>query len=106
MKVTVGDREFVGEGKTQKAARQNAACRALTALEGENPSLKVDQATTTNVPVEGNGDATHGEEKNGKSDISLVYEAANLHDLNVVFKVRGLCTLQFLWSVIYFAVRL
>lgn len=89
VKVTIGDREFVGEGKTQKGARQNAAYRALNALENE-PADKVDIATTTNTAVvEGNGDAQSagGEEKNIKSDISLIYEAANLHNLNVVFKV-------------------
>ncbi|XP_030829941.1 double-stranded RNA-binding protein Staufen homolog 2 isoform X2 [Strongylocentrotus purpuratus] len=87
IKVTVGDHEFVGEGKTQKGARQNAAFRALTALENE-PASKVDMATTTNVVVDGNGDApSGGEERNVKSDISLIYEAANLHNLNVVFKV-------------------
>ncbi|XP_054749976.2 double-stranded RNA-binding protein Staufen homolog 2-like [Lytechinus pictus] len=87
VKVTVGEREFVGEGKTQKGARQNAASRALSALENE-PAPKVDMATTTNVDVDGNGDASSGgEERNIKSDISLIYEAANLHNLNVVFKV-------------------
>lgn len=87
VKVTVGEREFVGEGKTQKGARQNAAFRALTSLENE-PASMVDQATTTNVAVvDGNGDATGSDEKNVKSDISLIYEAANLHNLNVVFKV-------------------
>ncbi|XP_071507205.1 double-stranded RNA-binding protein Staufen homolog 2-like [Diadema antillarum] len=87
VKVTVGDREFVGEGKTQKAARQNAAFKALGSLENEPSLVKIDQATTTNVPIDGNGDASSGDENNVKSDISLVYEAANIHDLNVVFKV-------------------
>ena len=33
VKVTVGNREFIGEGRTRKDARQNAALKALKSME-------------------------------------------------------------------------
>lgn len=45
VQLTVGDREFLGEGKTRQAARHNAAMKALQALQNEPIPKKLPQVS-------------------------------------------------------------
>ncbi|GAB0093202.1 Maternal effect protein staufen [Sergentomyia squamirostris] len=75
--LTVGEREFVGVGTTQQAARHDAAARALEVLK---------PITSDTV----NPDTSLADDINSelKSPISLVHEMALKRNLSVVFEVK------------------
>ncbi|XP_015271698.1 PREDICTED: double-stranded RNA-binding protein Staufen homolog 2 isoform X2 [Gekko japonicus] len=50
VQLTVGDREFLGEGKTRQAARHNAATKALQALQNEPIPKKLTQVIKESGP--------------------------------------------------------
>uniref|UniRef100_A0A672LL36 Double-stranded RNA-binding protein Staufen homolog 2 n=1 Tax=Sinocyclocheilus grahami TaxID=75366 RepID=A0A672LL36_SINGR len=76
VQLTVGNNEFIGEGRTRQAARHNAAMKALQALKNEPIPERPPQKKET----EENSDAS-------KSEISLVYEIALKRNLPVNFEV-------------------
>uniref|UniRef100_A0A8C2KI70 Double-stranded RNA-binding protein Staufen homolog 2 n=1 Tax=Cyprinus carpio TaxID=7962 RepID=A0A8C2KI70_CYPCA len=76
VQLTVGNNEFIGEGRTRQAARHNAAMKALQALKNEPIPERPPQKKET----EENSDAS-------KSEISLVYEIALKRNLGVNFEV-------------------
>lgn len=88
VKLTVGNREFVGQGVNQRLARQDAAAKALKSIDEDPIPIKKDQATSMvdsevkNTNMSGSGDAP-----DNKSEISQVYEVANFNGLHLEFKV-------------------
>ncbi|XP_071803940.1 double-stranded RNA-binding protein Staufen homolog 2-like [Asterias amurensis] len=85
VKVTVGNREFIGEGRTRKDARQNAALKALKSMEVDPfPEVKDEAVSTADPPT---NSIKAGEDEDLKSDISVVYEKAHQHNMSVIFKV-------------------
>ncbi len=86
--MSIGNREFIGEGRTRKDARQDAAAKALKSFE-EDPLPPREQPAKeamdgVNVMKK---DINAKEDDVVKSDISLVYETAHNHNLGVAFKV-------------------
>ncbi|KAI7792844.1 double-stranded RNA-binding protein Staufen-like protein 2 [Triplophysa rosa] len=79
VQLTVGNKEFIGEGRTRQAARHNAAMKALQALKNEPIPERPPQCSDENDDEE-NSDAS-------KSEISLVYEIALKRNLSVNFEV-------------------
>lgn len=47
VQLTVGNKEFIGEGRTRQAARHNAAMKALQALKNEPIPERPPQVTVT-----------------------------------------------------------
>ncbi|XP_033126858.1 double-stranded RNA-binding protein Staufen homolog 2-like [Anneissia japonica] len=90
--LNVAGKEYNGDGRNMKEAKQNAAAKALMDLKeaGEDvTTLTKDQATSTacsDAQTETNKGAFESDEV-GKSEISLVYELAHPHNLNVEFEV-------------------
>ncbi|XP_022106889.1 double-stranded RNA-binding protein Staufen homolog 2-like isoform X2 [Acanthaster planci] len=85
VKVQVGNREFIGEGRTRKDARQNAALKALKSIEADPlPECKDEAVSTSDPPINSVKDK---DEDGLKSDISIVYEKAHQHNLSVNFTV-------------------
>lgn len=90
--LTVGDQEFIGEGRDKQQARHNAAKRATEVLRQElqakllsnnDTSEKVEKDTTeSNIT---NGVETSNPDDDVKSEISLVYEEATRRKLMVDF---------------------
>ncbi|XP_048363487.1 double-stranded RNA-binding protein Staufen homolog 2 isoform X3 [Sphaerodactylus townsendi] len=80
VQLTVGDREFLGEGKTRQAARHNAAMKALQALQNEPIPKKLSQNGETGKELEEEKDAN-------KSEISVVFEIALKRNMPVSFEV-------------------
>uniref|UniRef100_A0AAR2JC72 Double-stranded RNA-binding protein Staufen homolog 2 n=1 Tax=Pygocentrus nattereri TaxID=42514 RepID=A0AAR2JC72_PYGNA len=80
VQLTVGNKEFIGEGRTRQAARHNAAMKALQALRNEPIPERPPQCPEEKKGVEENSDAS-------KSEISLVYEIALKRNLPVSFEV-------------------
>ncbi|XP_015271699.1 PREDICTED: double-stranded RNA-binding protein Staufen homolog 2 isoform X3 [Gekko japonicus] len=80
VQLTVGDREFLGEGKTRQAARHNAATKALQALQNEPIPKKLTQNGETGKELEEEKDAN-------KSEISVVFEIALKRNMPVSFEV-------------------
>nr|XP_056710126.1 double-stranded RNA-binding protein Staufen homolog 2 isoform X2 [Euleptes europaea] len=80
VQLTVGDREFLGEGKTRQAARHNAAMKALQALQNEPIPKKLPQNGETGKELEEEKDAN-------KSEISVVFEIALKRNMPVSFEV-------------------
>ncbi|XP_051970417.1 double-stranded RNA-binding protein Staufen homolog 2 isoform X2 [Xyrauchen texanus] len=79
VQLTVGNNEFIGEGRTRQAARHSAAMKALQALKNEPIPERPPQCPDEKVTEE-NSDAS-------KSEISLVYEIALKRNLPVNFEV-------------------
>uniref|UniRef100_M4A7K9 Double-stranded RNA-binding protein Staufen homolog 2 n=1 Tax=Xiphophorus maculatus TaxID=8083 RepID=M4A7K9_XIPMA len=73
VQLSVGSREFIGEGRTRQAARHNAAMKALQALRNE--------------PIPERPPQTQEGTDASKSEISLVYEIALKRNLSVNFEV-------------------
>uniref|UniRef100_A0A671NDM6 Double-stranded RNA-binding protein Staufen homolog 2 n=1 Tax=Sinocyclocheilus anshuiensis TaxID=1608454 RepID=A0A671NDM6_9TELE len=80
VQLTVGNNEFIGEGRTRQAARHNAAMKALQALKNEPIPERPPQCSEEKKETEENSDAS-------KSEISLVYEIALKRNLPVNFEV-------------------
>lgn len=80
VQLTVGNNEFIGEGRTRQAARHNAAMKALQALKNEPIPERPPQCLEEEKETEENSDAS-------KSEISLVYEIALKRNLPVNFEV-------------------
>lgn len=80
VQLTVGNNEFIGEGRTRQAARHNAAMKALQALKNEPIPERPPQCSEEKKDSEENSDAS-------KSEISLVYEIALKRNLSVNFEV-------------------
>uniref|UniRef100_A0A8C1IKI0 Double-stranded RNA-binding protein Staufen homolog 2 n=1 Tax=Cyprinus carpio TaxID=7962 RepID=A0A8C1IKI0_CYPCA len=80
VQLTVGNNEFIGEGRTRQAARHNAAMKALQALKNEPIPERPPQCSEEKKETEENSDAS-------KSEISLVYEIALKRNLGVNFEV-------------------
>ncbi|XP_054840733.1 double-stranded RNA-binding protein Staufen homolog 2 isoform X2 [Eublepharis macularius] len=80
VQLTVGDHEFLGEGKTRQAARHNAAMKALQALQSEPIPRKLPQNGDTGKELEEEKDAN-------KSEISVVFEIALKRNMPVIFEV-------------------
>lgn len=80
VQLTVGNNEFIGEGRTRQAARHNAALKALQALKNEPIPERPPQCSEEKKETEENSDAS-------KSEISLVYEIALKRNLPVNFEV-------------------
>uniref|UniRef100_A0A1L8DW07 Putative staufen n=1 Tax=Nyssomyia neivai TaxID=330878 RepID=A0A1L8DW07_9DIPT len=75
--LTVGERQFVGVGNTQQAARHDAAARALEVLKpitSDSPNQDMSLAEDINAEL--------------KSPISLVHEMALKRNLTVGFEVK------------------
>uniref|UniRef100_A0A673L8T7 Double-stranded RNA-binding protein Staufen homolog 2-like n=1 Tax=Sinocyclocheilus rhinocerous TaxID=307959 RepID=A0A673L8T7_9TELE len=81
VQLTVGNNEFIGEGRTRQAARHNAAMKALQALKNEPIPERPPQCSEEKKETEENSDAS-------KSEISLVYEIALKRNLPVNFEVN------------------
>nr|XP_028592520.1 double-stranded RNA-binding protein Staufen homolog 2 isoform X1 [Podarcis muralis]XP_028592522.1 double-stranded RNA-binding protein Staufen homolog 2 isoform X1 [Podarcis muralis] len=80
VQLTVGDHEFLGEGKTRQAARHNAAMKALQALQNEPIPPKLPQNGEPGNEMEDEKDAN-------KSEISVVFEIALKRSMPVSFEV-------------------
>uniref|UniRef100_A0A8C6LXA2 Double-stranded RNA-binding protein Staufen homolog 2 n=1 Tax=Nothobranchius furzeri TaxID=105023 RepID=A0A8C6LXA2_NOTFU len=80
VQLSVGSREFIGEGRTRQAARHNAAMKALQALRNEPIPERPPQSPEEKTEVQEGTDAS-------KSEISLVYEIALKRNLSVNFEV-------------------
>uniref|UniRef100_A0A8C1Q6V6 Double-stranded RNA-binding protein Staufen homolog 2 n=1 Tax=Cyprinus carpio TaxID=7962 RepID=A0A8C1Q6V6_CYPCA len=80
VQLTVGNNEFIGEGRTRQAARHNAAMKALQALKNEPIPERPPQCSEEKKETEENSDVS-------KSEISLVYEIALKRNLPVNFEV-------------------
>uniref|UniRef100_A0A8C9W550 Double-stranded RNA-binding protein Staufen homolog 2 n=1 Tax=Scleropages formosus TaxID=113540 RepID=A0A8C9W550_SCLFO len=80
VQLTVGNNEFIGEGRTRQAARHNAAMKALQVLRNEPIPEKPPQNPDERNDASENSDAS-------KSEISLVYEIALKRNLPVIFEV-------------------
>ncbi|MBN3295237.1 STAU2 protein, partial [Amia calva] len=80
VQLTVGNSEFIGEGRTRQAARHNAAMKALQVLRNEPIPEKPPQSPEEKNESEENSDAS-------KSEISLVYEIALKRNFPVSFEV-------------------
>ncbi|XP_036373330.1 double-stranded RNA-binding protein Staufen homolog 2 [Megalops cyprinoides] len=80
VQLTVGNCEFIGEGRTRQAARHNAAMKALQALRNEPIPQKAPQSPEEKSEAEETSDAS-------KSEISLVYEIALKRNMPVTFEV-------------------
>ncbi|XP_077990821.1 double-stranded RNA-binding protein Staufen homolog 2-like isoform X2 [Glandiceps talaboti] len=92
--LTVGNREFIGEGKTRQQARHNAAVKALKALrhepipetallaQQEQPPVQLPPPTVVNTTVSDGLD-----EDEAKSEISQCYEIAHRRNLLISFEV-------------------
>ncbi|MBN3270407.1 STAU2 protein, partial [Polyodon spathula] len=85
--LTVGNSEFIGEGRTRQAARHNAAMKALQVLRNEPIPEKPPQVT---VQKEGKNEAVE-ESDASKSEISLVFEIALKRNMPVSFEVIKEC---------------
>ncbi|MGH0124974.1 UNVERIFIED_CONTAM: hypothetical protein FKN15_005525 [Acipenser sinensis] len=79
VQLTVGNSEFIGEGKTRQAARHNAAMKALQALRNEPIPDKTPQSIERKNEAEEDSDAS-------KSEISLVFEIAHKRNVPVSFE--------------------
>ncbi|XP_033849522.3 double-stranded RNA-binding protein Staufen homolog 2 isoform X2 [Acipenser ruthenus] len=84
VQLTVGNSEFIGEGKTRQAARHNAAMKALQALRNEPIPDKTPQSIEGKNEAEEDSDAS-------KSEISLVFEIAHKRNVPVSFEVIKEC---------------
>ncbi|XP_031439330.1 double-stranded RNA-binding protein Staufen homolog 2 isoform X2 [Clupea harengus] len=80
VQLTVGNNEFIGEGRTRQAARHNAAMKALQALRNQPIPERPPQCPEEKSDAEENSDAS-------KSEISLVYEIALKRNMPVNFEV-------------------
>uniref|UniRef100_A0A3B3VEZ4 Staufen double-stranded RNA binding protein 2 n=1 Tax=Poecilia latipinna TaxID=48699 RepID=A0A3B3VEZ4_9TELE len=80
VQLSVGSREFIGEGRTRQAARHSAAMKALQALRNEPIPERPPQSPEEKVETQEGTDAS-------KSEISLVYEIALKRNLSVNFEV-------------------
>lgn len=80
VQLTVGNHEFLGEGKTRQAARHNAAMKALQALQNEPIPPKLPQNGEPGKETEEEKDAS-------KSEISIVFEIALKRNMPVSFEV-------------------
>nr|XP_044999042.1 double-stranded RNA-binding protein Staufen homolog 2 isoform X3 [Jaculus jaculus] len=80
VQLTVGNNEFLGEGKTRQAARHNAAMKALQALQNEPIPEKSPQNGESGKEMDDDKDAN-------KSEISLVFEIALKRNMPVSFEV-------------------
>ncbi|XP_076146767.1 double-stranded RNA-binding protein Staufen homolog 2 isoform X4 [Alosa pseudoharengus] len=80
VQLTVGNNEFIGEGRTRQAARHNAAMKALQALRNQPIPERPPQCPEEKSEAEENSDAS-------KSEISLVYEIALKRNMPVNFEV-------------------
>ncbi|XP_078249974.1 double-stranded RNA-binding protein Staufen homolog 2 isoform X4 [Pogona vitticeps] len=80
VQLTVGEREFFGEGKTRQAARHNAAMKALEVLQNEPIPPKLPQNRESGSEMEEEKDAN-------KSEISIVFEIALKRNIPVSFEV-------------------
>ncbi|XP_017262175.1 double-stranded RNA-binding protein Staufen homolog 2 [Kryptolebias marmoratus] len=80
VQLSVGSREFIGEGRTRQAARHNAAMKALQALCNEPIPERPPQSPEEKGETQEGADAS-------KSEISLVYEIALKRNLSVNFEV-------------------
>uniref|UniRef100_A0A3B3XA46 Double-stranded RNA-binding protein Staufen homolog 2 n=1 Tax=Poecilia mexicana TaxID=48701 RepID=A0A3B3XA46_9TELE len=78
VQLSVGSREFIGEGRTRQAARHSAAMKALQALRNEPIPERLQSHVNKGQYVR--TDAS-------KSEISLVYEIALKRNLSVNFEV-------------------
>ncbi|XP_043923161.1 double-stranded RNA-binding protein Staufen homolog 2 [Protopterus annectens] len=108
VQLTVGNSEFIGEGRTRQAARHNAAMKALQALRNEpipekapqlrNKSPTVDDIRTEEaqgwlkklneeVKEEEEPKETQDDKDANKSEISLVFEIALKRNMPVNFEV-------------------
>ncbi|XP_030071446.1 double-stranded RNA-binding protein Staufen homolog 2 isoform X2 [Microcaecilia unicolor] len=79
VQLTVGNIEFLGEGKTRQAARHNAAMKALQALRNEPIPEK--------SPLNGEAGQDTEDKDANKSEISLVFEIALKRNMPVSFEV-------------------
>uniref|UniRef100_T1ITP3 DRBM domain-containing protein n=1 Tax=Strigamia maritima TaxID=126957 RepID=T1ITP3_STRMM len=85
--LTVGNREFVGEGRTAQAARHNAAAKALKMLrELPLPESAAPQEVEEEIAINGN-DENVDPNAELKSPISLVHEIALKRNFSVGFEV-------------------
>ncbi|XP_039272462.2 double-stranded RNA-binding protein Staufen homolog 2-like [Styela clava] len=86
VEVVVGERSFFGEGKTQQAARHDAAQHALDVLQTMPVPIKEKKSVDTK-----NGENSENGTKIAveKSPISLLYEKASNHGLKVDFTVTS-----------------
>ncbi|XP_041103447.1 double-stranded RNA-binding protein Staufen homolog 2-like isoform X1 [Polyodon spathula] len=84
VQLTVGNSEFIGEGKTRQAARHHAAMKALQALRNEPIPDKTPQSTEGKNEAEEISDAS-------KSEISLLFEIALKRNAPVSFEVVKEC---------------
>lgn len=93
--LTVGEEEFVGEGRDKQQARHNAAKKAIEVLR-EELQQKIESTPPTNEELQTDGtngssnptDPTHApdaEKEDPKSEVSLVYEIATQRKLLVDF---------------------
>ncbi|XP_015250525.1 PREDICTED: double-stranded RNA-binding protein Staufen homolog 2 [Cyprinodon variegatus] len=80
VQLSVGSREFIGDGRTRQAARHSAAMKALQALRNEPIPERPPQDPEEKVETQEGTDAS-------KSEISLVYEIALKRNLSVNFEV-------------------
>ncbi|XP_039610365.1 double-stranded RNA-binding protein Staufen homolog 2 isoform X3 [Polypterus senegalus] len=80
VQLTVGNSEFIGEGRTRQAARHSAAMKALQALRNEPIPEKPPQNQNEKNEAMMDNDAS-------KSEISLVFEIALKRNLPVCFEV-------------------
>lgn len=92
--LTVGEQEFIGEGRDKQQARHNAAKKATDVLREELQTKMMSGMSLTNPPdsnqldggLASGAEVTHTEdEDNVKSEISLVYEEATRRKLLVDF---------------------
>ncbi|KAK3697756.1 hypothetical protein QZH41_010313, partial [Actinostola sp. cb2023] len=92
--LTVGDQEFIGEGRDKQQARHNAAKKASDVLREELQAQILSGVCFSETPESATGDSTlpNGAKKdsdedldNAKSEISLVYEEATRRKLLVDF---------------------
>ncbi|KAJ7338925.1 hypothetical protein JRQ81_012827 [Phrynocephalus forsythii] len=79
VQLTVGEREFFGEGRTRQAARHNAAMKALEVLQNEPIPPKLPQNREPGNEIE--------EKDANKSEISIVFEIALKRNMPVSFEV-------------------
>lgn len=87
VEVIVGERSFFGEGKTQQAARHDAAQHALDILQ----TMPIPKKEKKNDKDKGETGEVDGNSKSlvEKSPISLLYEKASSHGLKVDFTVTA-----------------
>jgi double-stranded RNA-binding protein Staufen len=91
--LTVGDQEFIGEGRDKQQARHNAAKKASEILREElqvqmdslAKSTSTEDDSQTDNTSNGNGPTPNDDQENTKSEVSLVYEIATHRKMLVDF---------------------